>query len=131
MHVCVGVYVHVCGLSSPYLLLPGHSADIHSKEPLVVIHGVTQPPENVTIRGKGETKRGKYTEKVESGVVLEPSKPPVTSEGCRYLFSYTSSFLQHHTQLQGKSDVCQRTYYINSCLNALLSVRGCVVQGSC
>lgn len=40
---CVWACVCMCAASLPYLLQPGHSANIHSKEPLVVIQGVTQP----------------------------------------------------------------------------------------
>lgn len=58
------ICVCVCAFaSSPYLPLPGHSADTHSKEPLVVIHGVTRATKNVTMRGRGETKREKFPQR--------------------------------------------------------------------
>lgn len=107
--MCVCVCVGMCAASSPYLLPPGHSADIHSKGPLVVIHGDTQLSKNVTIRGRWETKRGRFTQRKWQVVwVWSPTNHPVPSVGFPYLLWCTSSFPQHHPHngvLRGKFGV--------------------------
>lgn len=71
--MCVGVQVCacMCAASSPYLLHPGYSANIHSKEPLVVIQGVTQP-QKMSLYGEGERQI-----KRNDGVGLKPNNQPL------------------------------------------------------
>lgn len=87
-YACVSGNVCMCVASSSYLFLPGHSADIHSKEPLVVIHGNTQPGK-MSPWGEGErqSERNTRREKAASGESLKPNKQP------RYLGGVPLSFL--------------------------------------
>lgn len=55
--MCVWMAVKgcVCVSAAAYLFHPGHSANTHSKEPLVVIQAITQPQKKGKKSGRGET----------------------------------------------------------------------------
>lgn len=71
---CLSLCGHVCAATSPYLLYPGHSANILSKEPLVVIQGVTRPGEEKRKPMRRGGREGKREEQWQW--LTEANNPP-------------------------------------------------------
>lgn len=114
MHVFVRVCVHVCSLLS--LSPPARPLCWHALQRAPSCHSWHHTGlKNVTIRGRGETKKREiHTEPVAGGASLKPSKPAVSSVGLRYLVFYSSDFIQLHPHAQyfwDKSGLFQRTLH--------------------